>query len=241
MLKAVVYDFDGTLTPNPMPIFKILEMSGLGKDAINSQRFLEMTGKIAKQENVNKYEAMIRTILKFVQDAGFALTDNNISIGAEERVYNPGVKELLEWLKQHGIKNYLLSSGAKAYLERLEIAPYFEAVYASTLSYDDTNVVNGIKHVMTDTEKPITLQKIAQDINDSPDDFSGIVYIGDGPTDVVVMDCIKEHGGIAILIQHDTTDPNWPQVDANGVDLATGPDFTLNGELATYLKSLVEP
>lgn len=239
MLKAVVYDFDGTLTPNPMPIFKVLEMSGLGEDAVNSQQFLELTKEIAQQENVNKYEAMIRAILKIVKDAGFALTDDNICIGANERTYNPGVKELLVRLKQQDIKNYLLSSGSKAYLEHLKIAPYFEEIHASTLSYDETGTVNGIKHVMTDSDKPATLREIAKSVNGTSDDFSGIVYIGDGPTDVIVMDYIKKHGGIAILIQHDNTDPNWPQVDTSGVDLATDPDFTRNSKLATYLEDLI--
>lgn len=37
MLKALVYDFDGTLTPTTMPEFKILEKSGLVGGAENPE------------------------------------------------------------------------------------------------------------------------------------------------------------------------------------------------------------
>lgn len=239
MLKAVVYDFDGTLTSKPMPEFKILEMSGL-EGGVDNPKFFEMAHEIARQKEVNIYEAMIWTILRTVRDAGFRLTDENISAGANERTYNPGVKNFLTHLQNRGIKNYLLSSGAKAYLEQLKIAPCFEQIYASILSYDENGEANDIAHVMTDSEKSVALQEIAQQVNGTSDDFSGIIYVGDGPTDVVAMDYIKRHGGGAILIQHDSVDENWPQVDASGIDLATTPDFTEGSELATYIEGLIE-
>lgn len=239
MLKAVVYDFDGTLTPKSMPEFKILEMSGLA-GGVNNPRFLAMTHDIVEQKRTNIYEAMIWTILKTVKEAGFRLSDENISIGADERLYNPGVEDFLVHLKNRGVKNYLLSSGAKAYLERLKIAPYFEEIHASVLSYNENSEANGLKYVMTDSEKSVALRKIAKQVSDVADDFSGIVYIGDGPTDVAAMEYIKRHGGRAILIRHSSTDENWPQVDADGVDLATTPDFTEDSELATYIDGLIE-
>lgn len=45
MLKAVVYDFDGTLTPETVPEFKILEESGLPGGAKNPLFFAKVHKK----------------------------------------------------------------------------------------------------------------------------------------------------------------------------------------------------
>lgn len=239
MLKAVVYDFDGTLTPKPMPDFKILEMSGLN-GGVDNPKFLEMAHKSMSLQKTNIYEAMICTILNVTKRAGFRLTDENISMGADEQAYNPGVEQFLGRLKECGVRNYLLSSGLKAYLERIAIAPYFEKIYATILSYNERGEANGILRTMTDSEKSVVLREIAVQVNGTSDDFTGIVYIGDGPTDVVAMDYIKAHGGKAILIQHRNADENWSKVDASTVDLVASPDFTEGSKLATYINKLIE-
>lgn len=236
MLKAVVYDFDGTLTPETVPEFKILEESGLPSGAKNPLFFAKVHKK-ATAENIDIYEAMIQVILDAVRQAGFKLTDENIALGADQRVYNPGVEEFLANLRQRGVANYLLSSGSKAYLKHLKIAPEFTEIYATVLSYDKNGEVNGIVRVMSADEKAVALQEIAQQVNGRADDFSGITYIGDGPTDVVAMEYIKQHGGGAVLIQHEINDPNLPTVDASIADLVTGPDFSANGELAKYFST----
>lgn len=239
MLKAIIYDFDGTLTPQTKPEFKILEKSGLEGGTENPE-FFATVHKMAREQKIDIYEAMVRLILDIVKSGGFRLTDENIGLGADERVYNPGVEEFLADLKARGVKNYLLSSGSQAYLKQLTIAPCFEEIYATVLTYDGNGEVNGIKRVMSAEEKSVALQEIAERVNGSPDDFSGIVYVGDGPTDVAAMDYIKKHGGGAILIQRTNMDQDLPQVDASAVDLATGPDFTEGGELAAYVARLME-
>lgn len=236
MLKAVVYDFDGTLTPETWPEFKILEKSGM-KDGTRNPAFFPTAQTIAKERNIDVYEAMIRLILETVQQAGFPLTDENIALGADQRTYNPGVPEFLANLRKHSVRNYLLSSGSQAYLKYLTIAPEFTEIYASTLSYDSNGEINGIARVMSVEEKAVALQEIAQQVNSADDDFSGIIYIGDGPTDVAAMEYIKKHGGGAILVQHEINDPNLPTVDPSIVDLATKPDFTQNSELAKYINA----
>lgn len=195
---------------------------------------------MANERKIDIYEAMAQLILDITKKAGFQLTDENIGLGANTRAYNPGVEEFLTSLKGLGVKNYLLSSGLQAYLKQLTIAPCFEEIFATVLSYDSNKEVNGIKRVMSAKEKSVALQEIAEQVNGSLDNFSGIVYIGDGPTDVVAMDYIKKHGGGAILIQHASANQNLPQVDANSVDLATNPDFTKDGELAKYIMRLMK-
>lgn len=238
MLKAVVYDFDGTLTPETKPEFKILEKCGM-PDGTKNPLFFATVREKAAAEHTDIYDAMAQFILSLMQQAGFQLTDENIALGANQRVYNPGVEEFLANLHQRGIDNFLLSSGLQSYLKHLKIAPDFTEIFATVFSYDQNGEVNGITRVMSADEKAVALREIAEQINGHPDDFSGIIYIGDGPTDVIAMEYIKQHGGGAVLIQHDIDDPDLPIVDASKADLVTIPDFTAGGELAKYIDAQI--
>lgn len=238
MLKAMVYDFDGTLTPEVMPEFKVLEKSGM-QDGARNPEFFGAARTLATEKSIDIYEAMILVILGTMRQAGLRLTDENIALGAGQRIYNPGVEEFLKGLRKQGVANYLLSSGLQAYLKYLKIAPEFAGIYASILSYNQNGEVNGIVRVMSAEEKAVALQEIAMEVNGKSDDFSGIVYVGDGPTDVEAMKHIKRHGGGAILIRHDDSSLDLPSVNAEEVDLVTEGDFTQGGELANYVNSLI--
>lgn len=201
-MKAAVYDFDGTLTPEALPYFEILERSGL-KGGFGSPEFKLRTKELMEQKSLDLYSAMILTILDYVRAAGFSLTDDNISLGANERHLNPGVPEFICWLKEQGVANYMISSGARAYLEQLAIAPLFERIYATTLSYDANGEATGIAELMDDKQKVTALKEIAQTVNGSSTDCDGIVYFGDGPTDMPVFKFVRQHGGKTVLICQD--------------------------------------
>lgn len=204
MLKALIYDFDGTLTPDVRPQFAILEKAGL-ENGCDNPKFFEEVHKLAKQDNIDTYDAMIRHILAIIKKGGYAATDENISLGADSRTYRPGVEAFLQKYKQLGIKNYLLSSGSKTYLEHTKIAPYFTEIYGSTLNYNNQGEATEPAHVMTTEAKIDSLKEIAKSHNGSVEDCTGLLYIGDGPTDIPVMTYAKEHGGITIMLRDDNT------------------------------------
>lgn len=234
MLKAVVYDFDGTLTPNMLPIFAILEKCGLENGTQNPQ-FLEQVRTRAAADNLGLVESTIETILDIMRKGGVALTNDNLCLGAKERSYNPGVENFLSNLQNNNIKNFLLSSGAKAYLEETQIAPYFDKIYASTVAYDGDGRVTGIEYALNEPEKAIVLQKIAQDINGNPEDCNGIVYIGDGPTDVYAMDYTNAHGGHSIMVY---LDENSLQQN-RAADYNVLADYRPESELSKIIASLM--
>lgn len=240
-LKAVVYDFDGTLTPDMQPEFKILERCGMEGGAKNPA-FFKTVHEMAERDGSDPYAAMAQLILEMMRQSGFALTDENIAFGAARRVYNPGVPEFLRFLKNHGVSNYLLSSGLKAYLKHLTIAPEFAEIYATVFSYDKNGEVDGITRVMSPEEKAVALTEVASQINGKPDDFSGVIYVGDGPTDLVAMEHIKKHGGKAIFIRHEnkTTNLDLPDVENLDVDLVTKPDYTDGSEIMRYIKQQLD-
>ncbi len=198
-IRAIIYDFDGTLTPDVCPKFAILEKSGL-EGGCENPTFFQNVHELAHHDHIDVYDAMIRHILTIIRSAGYRLTDENIALGADQRIYRPGVPEFLRAVKTSGVKNYLLSSGSKAYLEHTVISPCFSAIFASTLRYDANGEAIAPDHVMSAEAKTDTLRKIAESTTGSPEDCSGVVYIGDGPTDVPVMTYVKKHGGTTIMV-----------------------------------------
>ncbi len=237
MLKAVVYDFDGTLTPDALPEFAILEECGLENGAQNPL-FLKRVKLAASEKEIGMVDAMIDTILNLMREAGVPLTDEQLCLGAEDRIYNPGVEDFLMKLKERGVKNYLLSSGAKAYLKRTKVAPLFDGIYASTVSYDENGEIIDAEYALTEPEKAVVLRKIAENMNGDPEDCSGVVYIGDGPTDLFAMDYVKAHGGTTIMVHCDKLSGEF--VDENAaVDYGVDADYRDGGELSKIIDRML--
>lgn len=203
-IKAIIYDYDGTLTPDAYPVFAIVEKAGV-TGGCSSPEFQKCIREEMKNSGVDFFTAFIVAILDVVKSAGYKLTDDNIALGASQRKYQPGVPEFMQKVQAHGIANYLLSSGSKAYLEHTAIAQYCADIYGSTLRYDGNGEATEPDHVMDTEAKVDVLRKIAQSFTDSPEDCTGLVYIGDGPTDIPVMTYVKEHGGETILVQDPAT------------------------------------
>lgn len=216
MLRAAVFDFDGTLTPNIRPVFQILELSGVKGGATNPDFFPEV-GQRAEREGVNPYEAMACQILDIMAQAGYARTDENVARGAKERIFNPGVPEMLAWLKSRRVQSYLISSGLQAYLKQTTIASYFSHIYATTFRYADDGTILGADEVMTEAQKALALNEIAKQVNGQAEDFSGIVYVGDGSTDLVAMRHIKARGGSTMLVHLPSDSTEMQEAQATGL------------------------
>lgn len=239
MTKAIIYDYDGTLTPDPLPKFLILDQAGL-EGGMYNPKFMELTSAKAKNENLEMFEAMILVILDTMRSAGIKVTDENIALGATTRSYNPGVEEFLRVVQEKGVDNYILSSGAKAYLEKTAIVPYFKSIYASTLKYDNNGEATGVELVMTVPQKAKALEDIAKNTNGDRNDCSDMIYIGDGPTDLHAMEFIKSHGGKNILVYHDINSDDVAKMRETGiVDYFVPADFRPNGELWQLIFSMI--
>lgn len=238
MLKAVVYDFDGTLTPDALPKFAVLEKCGL-ENGTQDPLFLKRVKSTMLEDGVGLVDATIETILSLMREANIPLANEQLCLGAEDRVYDPGVEDFLVKLRKRGIKNYLLSSGAKAYLEKTKVAPLFDDIYASTVSYDENGKITSTEYALTEPEKAIVLRKIAELVNGDQENCSGIVYIGDGPTDLFAMDYVKAHGGATIMVHCDKLSGEF--VDENAAvdyyDVAA--DYRDGGEISGIIERLL--
>ena len=79
--KIIIYDFDGTLTPYPVPRFEILEKCGI------NDFYMQVKNK-AITKNIDLYQALYETYFEIVKNAGFELNDENLCLGYNKVTYN---------------------------------------------------------------------------------------------------------------------------------------------------------
>lgn len=235
--KIIIYDFDGTLTPYPVPRFEILEKCGIKGEAINS--FYEKVKNEAITRRIDLYQALYETFFETLKQSGFKLTNENLSLGCDNVTYNNGVCEFLSSLQEDGIKNYLLSSGLKVFLDSVDIASFFTKIYATTFIYDDHQEVVGIDYLMSDKNKVEAIKKILAENNCNQDDCSDVIYIGDGLTDIYAMEYVKKNNGITIFVYYNEDSKELKILQGKDVVSFSAPaNFSASSTLSAYVKKI---
>ena len=92
---------------------------------------------------------------------------------------------------------------------------------------------------MTVEQKAETLRELAQELNGSSSDCTGMVYIGDGPTDIFALEFVKNNGGESILVYHDENSDEVKTVREKDAANAYFPaDFRKGSELDRYIDKI---
>jgi len=219
-IVALVYDFDGTLSPGNMQEETIFKAYGIDK-----KKFWAKSGTLVEKRG---YESTLAYLKLFVSDPAFRrrpLSRAKLRDLAKNIPYYPGVDtgyfEILEDFMQSipevsewGIKleHYIISSGIKEILDGASIRKYFKKIYACEYDYEKGKPVFP-KLVINDTNKTQFLFRINKgklDIGESinqhmPEEdrrvpFRNMIYVGDGITDVPSMTVVHKSGGHAIAV-----------------------------------------
>lgn len=222
MKKIVIYDFDGTLTPYPITVLGILENCGFIGGG-NNFNFKKLVSERMLEKNISVYNSFYETIFDVVESNGYFLNDEVLSIGADRIEYNNGVEEFLKYLNNQGIDNYIISSGMKCFLDNTSISKYFKDIYATTFKYKN-GMVEDIENIVTDVKKIDAVKDIISKNNFV--DCSNIVYIGDGLTDLPIMEFVKNNGGTTIYVSDNVND-----IDNNIVSYCFNKDYSKDNDI----------
>ena len=252
---ALVYDFDGTLSPKPMQEYSFLPQLGLDAAA-----FWAECGRVAKEQGADPLITYMHLMYKKAKEKGLRIDRADlVAQGASVELF-AGVttwfKEIEEYVKiraerpvgeDHGItlRHYLVSSGLTEIVEGTSIYKNFHNVFASEYWFDAYDLPYP-KRVITDTGKTQYLFRINKGIEDlgesinahMPEDarpipFSNMIYFGDGDTDVPSMALMRKSGGHAIAV-HAPGGSDAKCVDlfkAGRVDFYAGADYRRGSEL----------
>lgn len=217
---AIVYDFDGTLSPDNMQERTIFEDYGLDKDD-----FWKRSQALTRDHG---YERTLAYLKMLISDKAFRerpLDPSRLASLAKDKIrYFPGVEKYFDRLelflkdipeaRECGvtIEHYVVSSGLLEILAGCSIFGRFRKAYACEFAYENGRPVFP-KLVINDTNKTQFLFRInkgklglEEDINSHmPDElrpipFRNMIYLGDGATDIPSMTLTQKSGGQAIAV-----------------------------------------
>ena len=213
---AIIYDFDGTLTPKTMQEYTLLPKLG-----VNSKSFWDEISQEVSKTGAETMMVYMRQLLDHAKNKNIRISkDEFLKMGRDIKYYS-GVEKWFNNINNYvkkiskndvNIKHYIISAGHAEILEGISIKKYIKKIFASEYYYR-RKVAVFPKIVVTDTTKTQFIfrinkgkEKLSQSINehmpetDRPIPFDNIIYIGDGMTDVPSMALIKKSGGHSIAV-----------------------------------------
>ena len=213
---ALIYDFDGTLSPGNMQEFGFIQAIGKDKNA-----FWQKNKELSVKNDASEILCYMNLMIKEAKYWNVRLTRESFrNFGSQIELFK-GVKEWFAMINKEGeelgldIKHYINSSGLKEMIEGTAIANEFENIYACSFLYDVNGVAEWPAVAVDYTAKTQFLFKINKGIKevsdnkkinefialeDRPVPFEHMIYFGDGETDIPCMKMIKEHGGHSIAV-----------------------------------------
>jgi len=214
---ALVYDFDGTLSPRPMQEYAFLPQIGADPAA-----FWAESNALAREGRADPLITYMHLLYKKAKEKGVRIDRRDLVAQGRQVALFPGVEKWFDaigaYVKGHGqshgvaLRHYLISSGLSEIVEGTSIYRRFHNVFASEYWFDAYDLPYP-KRVITDTGKTQYLFRINKGIEDlgasinqhMPEDnrpipFSNMIYFGDGDTDVPSMAVMRKNGGHAIAV-----------------------------------------
>ncbi len=215
-IVALIYDFDGTLSPGNMQEYSFIEAVGLDKED-----FWEETHRMAEKQDSDNILIYMLLMLEKAKEMNLPVRRENFQKYGESVELFKGVKEWFKLIndygEQHGVivEHYINSSGMKEIIEGTSIAKEFKTIFACAYYYDENGDALWPAAAVNYTNKTQYLFKINKGIfsirdsvkiNESvPEEekrvqFTNMIYFGDGETDVPCMKLIKQLGGTAVAV-----------------------------------------
>jgi len=256
---GIVYDFDGTLSPNNMQedtIFRAYK--------INKNQLWAKCDRLIRRHGYERTLAYLKTLLHDEVFREKPLEKEYLKRLACHIKYFPGVLSYFGHIKKYfqtipevkkwgmRLEHYIISSGMTEILEGSRIYKYFKRVYACEYEYRK-GVAVFPKLVINDTNKTQFLFRINKgklDLDESinthmsEDDrripFRNLIYVGDSVTDIPSMTVIQKFGGHAIAVfdpSRDIPPMVTSMVRERKVDHFAPADYRPNALLVKILKT----
>ena len=258
---ALVYDFDGTLSPQPMQEYTVLPKIG-----IEPAEFWAMVNREARETESDPMLVYMRHILEALERVKVDVKREDFAAMARAIEYFPGVATWFTRMNayvrkrsrgQVKLQHYLISAGQKEILDGVSIRKHFKRIYASEYHFNHHGIATFPKLLVTDTIKTqfmFRINKGIEDVTESinehmpeaerPIPFQNIVYVGDGMTDVPSMALTKKSGGHTVAVY----DPRGEKgratctklLDAGRADFIAEADFRAASRLTRRVQLLLD-
>ncbi|HSN21309.1 MAG TPA: HAD family hydrolase [Usitatibacter sp.] len=258
---ALVYDFDGTLSPQPMQEYTVLPKIG-----VEPAEFWAMVNREARETESDPMLVYMRHILEALERVRVDVKREDFAAMARAIEYFPGVptwfSRMNAYVKKRSrgqarLQHYLISAGQKEILDGVSIRRHFKRIYASEYHFNHHGIATFPKLLVTDTMKTQFLfrinkgiEAVTESINEHmpeeerPIPFQNIVYVGDGMTDVPSMALTKKSGGHTVAVY----DPGGGKgrgtcvklLEARRADFIAEADFRAGSRLTRRVQLLLD-
>jgi len=258
---AVVYDFDGTLSPQPMQEYTVLPKIGVEPAA-----FWDKVNRDARETESDMMLVYMRHIIEALELGRIDVKREDFAAMAHRIKYFPGVttwfKRMNAYVRRRSggkvkLLHYLISAGQKEILEGVAIRKHFKRIYASEYHFNHHGVATFPKLLVTDTAKTQFLFRInkgREGITESIDEhmpeserpipFQNMIYVGDGMTDVPSMALTKKAGGHTVAVydrRKKTSRPTCVKLlRAGRADFIAEADYRAGSKLSRRVELLLD-
>ena len=213
---ALIYDFDGTLSPGNMQEFSFIKALGM-----SAHEFWEKSDKLSKEKDASNILCYMKTMLDEAKYRNISISRKSFTKFGKEVELFEGVKDWFKLINEYGnskgleIKHYINSSGLKEMIEGTPIAKEFEQIFACSFLYNSDGIAEWPGVAIDYTTKTQFIFKINKGIkkisdsveinkfvpeNERPVPFKRMIYFGDGETDIPCMKLVKQNGGYSVAV-----------------------------------------
>lgn len=215
-IVALVYDFDGTLSPGNMQEFGFIQAVGSTPEV-----FWDKSNRIARGQDASNVLAYMKLMCDEARAQGITLRQDKFKDFGRHVKFYEGVVRWFDLVNTYGryqgikVEHYINSSGLKEIIEGTRIARKFRYIFASSYIYDENGEAVWPGMAVDSTNKTQFLFKINKGIFSACDNvrlnasmadekkripFPNMIYFGDGETDVPCMKIVGMFGGSPIAV-----------------------------------------
>ena len=254
-IVALIYDFDGTLSPGNMQEFGFIQAIGKTPD-----EFWRMSDGLAVGQDASNVLSYMKMMFDEARKNGITLRRSDFrKFGRHIQLFD-GVREWFGMINEYGesrgvqIEHYINSSGLKEIIEGSGIAHHFKKIYACEFYYRDgaacwpkldVNFTNKTQFVYRINKGVLEVSEDKK-LNDSmPDDskripFTNMIYVGDGLSDVPCMKMMRSYGGQAIAVYQESNRTGVEELLARGrVDFIFPADYRAGTALDITVQNII--
>jgi hypothetical protein len=257
---ALVYDFDGTLSPQPMQEYTVLPKIG-----VEPGEFWARVNRDARETESDMMLVYMRHIIEALELGRIDVKRADFAAMAHRIKYFAGVttwfKRMNGYVRRRSggkvkLHHYLISAGQKEILDGASIRNEFKRIYASEYHFNHHGVATFPKLLVTDTMKTQFLFRInkgregvTESINEHmpegerPIPFQNMIYVGDGMTDVPSMALTKKSGGHTVAVYQPSgkgRDTCVKLLNAGRADFIAPADYRAGSKLSRRVELLLD-
>lgn len=259
-IVALIYDFDGTLSPGNMQEFGFIQ--AVEQDA---RTFWRRSDEIAIGQDASNILAYMKLMFDEAHKKGIKLRRRDFQRFGSKIELFPGVKDWFRLVNEYGkskgvlVEHYINSSGLAEMIEGTPIAKEFKRIFACSFLYNEQGEAEWPGVAVDYTAKTQFLFKINKGIlsirdnklvNESQAEdkkripWANMIYFGDGDTDVPCMKIVKMFGGNPIAVYN----PENPAKKATAekllrqdrVNFISTTDYTETGKTFAIVKGIID-